>query len=63
MNPFAVVGDPDQVGPARFDLDIDPLGERIDTVLHQLFDDAGGPLDHLARGDLVEDGRGKLTNP
>ena len=32
-------------------------GAGIDGVFHQLLDDAGGPLNHLAGGDLVDHAR------
>ena len=35
--------------------DVDPRRPGVDRVLHQLLDDAGRPLDHLAGGDLVDD--------
>jgi DNA helicase-2/ATP-dependent DNA helicase PcrA len=51
-----VVGDPDQAAPARYQLDVDPLGSCIEGVLHQLLRHRGGTLHHLARGDAVDDG-------
>src|SRR6185437_4007955 len=53
MHPGAVVGDADQLHPARLHVDSDAPRAGVDRVLHQLLDHAGRPLDHLPRGDLV----------
>jgi hypothetical protein len=49
----AVVGHDDARDPAAVDLHVDARGLRVDRVLAELLDDAGGSLDHLARCDLV----------
>jgi hypothetical protein len=48
----AVVHDADEGGAALLDLHLDALAARVQAVLQQLLDDGGGPLDHLAGGDL-----------
>ena len=55
MNSLAVVDDPDPLAAALLDLDVDPSGQCVDAVLQQFLDHARRPLDHLARGDLVDD--------
>ena len=49
----AVVADADIGGPAVAQLHRHGVGARVEGVLHQLLDDGGGPLDHLAGGDHV----------
>ena len=58
----AVVTDADQLGPALVDVDFDPVGARIQAVFHQLLDHGGGPLHHLAGGDLVGQDRRQYTD-
>ena len=49
----AVVSHADIGGPAAAQLHGDVLGPGVKGVLHQLFDDGGGALHHLAGGDHV----------
>ena len=56
-NPGAVVADPQQPGAAGLDIDIDPRGARIKTVLHRLLDHRGGALHHFACCDLIGESR------
>ena len=58
----AVVRDADHLQPALRHRNVDPRRPRIDRVLHQLLDDARGPLDHLAGGDLVDQRRRQLSD-
>ena len=62
MNAFAVIDDTDEFAPPFDDIDLNARGKRIETVLHQLFDDTGGTFDHFARGDLVDDVSVELIN-
>jgi hypothetical protein len=54
----AVVHDPDEVGAALFDLHVDALAPGVHGVFQEFLNDAGGPLDHFAGGDLGDDRRG-----
>ena len=58
----AVVAHPDQADAAALDVDLDAARTRIEAVLHELLDHRGGPLDHLARGDLVDEFAGENTD-
>ncbi len=58
-----VVGDIDEGASAVFDGDCNPSGFGVEGVLDQFLHNGGGPLDHLAGGDLVGDLLGKETNP
>ena len=58
----AVVADPQQPGAAGLDIDVDPRGARIKTVLHCLLDHRGGSLHHFPGGDLVGELRLKESN-
>ena len=49
----AVVADADEPEPAALDLDLDAARAGVERVLDQLLDHRGGPLDHLAGGDLI----------
>ena len=49
----AIVDDLDQLLPARFDVDANAAGARIQRVLQQLLHHRCRTLHHLARGDLV----------
>ena len=55
VHAVAVVGDADQLAPARLHLDADAAGSGIQRVLQQLLDHRSGPVHHLAGGDLVGD--------
>ena len=59
----AVVGDADIGHAAPADLHGDVPGAGVKGVLHQLLDDGGGPLHHLARGDQIRHmGRQNIDN-
>ncbi len=58
----AIVGDADPPPSAAVGEDIDPAGAGVDGVLDQFLDHAGGPLDHFAGGDAVDDLFGKLAD-
>ena len=49
----SVIDDLHARGAARFQIDFHPRGARVDAVLHQLLEEGGWALHHLARGDLV----------
>ncbi len=51
----AVVDDLDEAAAALPDLHVDTCAAGIDGVLQEFLDDAGGPLDHLPGGDLVDE--------
>ena len=51
----AVVGHDHRLAPARHHLDVDLRGAGIQGVFDQLLQHRGGPLHHLAGGDLVDD--------
>ena len=53
IHAVAVVGDADEPAPAGFDLDADAGGAGVERVLQQLLHHRGGPVHHLAGGDLV----------
>ncbi len=57
LHAAAVVGDADEVLAAALDGQLDPRRAGVDGVLQQFLDHAGRSLDHLARGDLVDDRR------
>ena len=56
-NPGAVIADTQQSGATGFDIDVDPRGARIKTVLHRLLDHRGGALNHFACCDLIGESR------
>ena len=58
----AVVHDQDARQAARVGLDLDPARARIDGVLDEFLDGAGGPFDHLAGGDAVHDLAGEAAD-
>ena len=58
----AVVTDIDEPAPAAVAQDIDPRRAGVERVLDELLDHAGGSLDHLARGDAVDDAFGELAD-
>ena len=62
-NPTTVVGNPDQIRPPLFDVDIDARRPGINRVLHQFFDHTGRALNHLTGGDLIDDPGRELLNP
>ena len=51
----AVVGDGDEAAAARADLDVHLRRAGVERVFQQLLQHRRGPLDHLARRDLVGD--------
>jgi hypothetical protein len=53
VDAVAVVDYPDQLRPPLLRLQFDAARRGIDAVLQQLLDHRGGPLDHLAGGDLI----------
>ena len=53
----AIVGHADQLAAPLLYRHVDPRRAGVDGVLQQLLQDAGRALDHLARGDLVDDAR------
>ena len=55
----AVVNDLQRRASGIGDEHADIAGTGIDSILHQLLDDRGGALYHLASGNLVGDGIGK----
>ena len=55
----AVVAHRDERLAALLQLDPHVARAGVERVLHQLLDHRGGPLHHLARGDLVGDGVGQ----
>ncbi len=57
-----VVDDADQPSPAGFDRDLDRLRPGVERVLDQFLDRRRRPLDHLARGDAVDDERIETAN-
>src|SRR5437762_11552099 len=57
----AVIDDRDEAAPAFLEGHRDALGGGIDGVLDQLLHRAGRPLDHLAGGDLVDQGGRKTA--
>ena len=62
VHALAVVGDADQLAPARLDLDADALGSGVQRVLQQLLHHRSRPVHHLAGGDLVGDLVGKYAD-
>ncbi len=50
----AVIADADQFGTAADDRYFNPCGAGVDAVFQQFFDNRGGPFDHFAGGDLVD---------
>ena len=59
---FAVIANPDQLLPARNDIDLHGLRTRVQTVLHEFLDHGRRPLDDLAGGDLVNQVTGELLD-
>ena len=55
----AVVAHPNEAGATALHVDLDAPRAGIQTVLDELLDDGGGPLDHLAGGDLIDELAGK----
>ena len=58
----AVVGDADEAAAAAVGHDLDARRAGIERVLDQFLHDARRPLDHLARGDAVDDAFGQLAD-
>ena len=53
----SVVDDADEVAPARLDYHVDAPRARIERILDEFLHRRGGPLDHLAGGDPVDQQR------
>ncbi len=62
LDAAAVVHHLDQVDAALGHLDINALAAGINGVFEQFLDNAGGPLNDLAGGDLVDQGGRQLLN-
>ena len=58
----AVVGHPDQPPTAAVGRDLDAPGARVQRVFGEFLDHARRALDHLARGDAVDERFGKLAD-
>ena len=58
----AVIADANELRAAAFDINVNPRGARIKTVLNQLFHHRRGPLHHLAGGNLVGELRRQNLN-
>ena len=59
---LAVVGDANEPPAAAVGENVDAAGAGVERVLDQLLHDARRALDHLAGGDAVDDGFGKLAD-
>ncbi len=59
---LAVVGDADEPPPAAVGQHLDAGRAGVERVLDQFLDHARRALDHLARGDAVDDAFGKLAD-
>ena len=57
-----VVGDADEAPPARLDRDVDAPRAGVERVLDEFLDRRSRPLDHLARGDAVDEQRIEAAN-
>ena len=57
----SIVGDADQAQAAAIRHHVDAGSTGVDGVLDQLLDDARRALDHLARGDAVDEVRRQLA--
>ncbi len=55
----AVVGQPDQLAPAGFDLQPELRRTGVERIFEQFLDDAGRPLHYLPGRDLVGDNVGE----
>ena len=55
LHALSVVGHAEQPAPAFFHIDRDPVGSRVERILHQLLDDRCRTLDNLTRRDAVGD--------
>ena len=70
LDPEAVVGHADQPYASAAEIDVDAARSGVEAVFEQFLERRGGTLDHLARGDLVDqvigqraDMRGHATRP
>ena len=61
-HPLAIVADADQSHPAALDVDLDAARPGIQGVLEEFLHHRGGTLDHLTRGDLVNEFAGKYAD-
>ena len=55
LDAAAVIAHPDQARATALDVDLDAAGTGIEAVLDELLDDRRRTLDHLARGDLIDE--------
>ena len=60
--PGAVIGDRDKRLARHPQRDVDAVGAGVDRVLDQLLDRRRRALDHLARGDAVDENRRQLAD-
>ena len=58
----AVIDDANEVRAALLHVDLNARRPGVHGVLEQLLDDAGGPFDDLACGNLVDDERRQLLD-
>jgi len=58
----AVIGDAHLLDPAGLEPDVDGRGAGVECVFQQLLQHRGGALDHLAGGNLVDQGIGQLAD-
>ena len=58
----AIVGDADQTASARLNLHGNFFRVGIEGIFHQFLDDACGPLDNFAGGDLIRDVLGQQAD-
>jgi hypothetical protein len=61
FNAVTIVHDTDEFRASSLELNLDSRRTGINGILNQLFDNAGGPFDYLARGDLGDNGMWQLT--
>ena len=62
LHAFAIVFHQHQIATAVGRCDVDACRARIERVLDEFFDGAGGTLHHLARGDAVDRAFRKTAN-
>jgi hypothetical protein len=60
--PPAVVAHADQADAAFLEIDVDAARAGIERVLDEFLHHRRRPFDDLARGDLVDEGVGKLAD-
>ena len=62
VHAVAVVGEPDELASARLHLDADAGCARVQSILQKFFHHRGGPVHHLAGGDLIGNLVGKYAD-